>query len=98
YIGHVSPTAGSALQIKKSIMEFIVANNVNVNKLAAVGCDGTNVNIGAHNGVIRLLEVEMQKPLQWLVCQLHANELPLRHLFEHLDGATSSPCAFSGPI
>ena len=29
---------------------------------------------------------------------LHANELPLRHLFKTLDGATSGPVAFSGPI
>jgi len=36
--------------------------------------------------------------MQWLVCQLHANELPLRHLVQHLDGATSGTRAFSGPI
>jgi hypothetical protein len=94
----VSPSAGSASQIKSSIVEFIVGNNINVNKLVAIGCDGTNVNTGQHNGVIRLLEVEFNKPLQWLICQLHANELPLRHLVNHLDGPTSGPRAFSGPI
>ena len=40
----------------------------------------------------------LNKPLQWFVCQLHANELPLRHLFEHLDGPTNGPKGFSGPI
>jgi hypothetical protein len=29
---------------------------------------------------------------------LHGNELPLRHLLQHLDGTTSGPRAFSGPI
>ena len=29
---------------------------------------------------------------------LHANEPPLRHLLHHLDGSTSGPRAFSGPI
>jgi len=29
---------------------------------------------------------------------LHANELPLRHLVTHLDGVTSGPKSFSGPI
>ena len=38
------------------------------------------------------------KPLQWLICLLHADELPLRHLLIHLDGSTTGPKAFSGPI
>ena len=29
---------------------------------------------------------------------LHANELPLRHVFSNLDGKTSGPCCFTGPI
>jgi len=49
-------------------------------------------------GITRLLEVRLGKPLQWFVCQLHSNELPLRHLMEHLDGPTSGPRGFSGPI
>ena len=61
-------------------------------------CDGTNVNRGQHNGVIRLVEIEVGKPLQWLVCQFHGNELPLRHLIQHLGGTTTGPRAFSGPI
>ena len=34
----------------------------------------------------------------WLVCFLHTNELPLRHLMEDLDGKTSSDHTFVGPI
>jgi len=71
---------------------------VNFNNLIAVGCDGTNVNTGNRGGVITLLEKELQKPLQWLICKLHANELPLRHLLKHLDGVTSGPRAFKGLI
>lgn len=40
----------------------------------------------------------MNRPLQWLICMLHLNELPLRHLFNRLDGATAGPRAFKGPI
>ena len=29
---------------------------------------------------------------------LHLNELPLKHLFEFLDGMTSGPTSFKGPI
>ena len=32
-------------------------------------------------GVIEQLEELQQRTLQWLVCSLHADELPLRHLF-----------------
>jgi len=36
--------------------------------------------------------------MQWLVCQLHGNELSLRHLMQHLDGLTHGPHAVSCPI
>jgi len=98
YLGHISPSTGSAIEIKRSIMNYLSVNNISVDKLVAMGCDGTNVNTGQHNGVIRLIELEIGKPVQWLVCQLHGNELPLRHLLEHLDGSTTGPRAFSGPI
>jgi hypothetical protein len=64
----------------------------------AVGCDGTAVNTGINAGVIRLMEQTLRKPLQWLICLLHANELPLRHLIQSLDGRTSGPQGFTGPI
>ena len=41
---------------------------------------------------------KLQKPLQWHVCQLYVNELPLRHLLIHIDGATSGPRAFTDKI
>ena len=59
-----------------------------------VGCDGTAVNTGIRGGIIRLLEVALNRPLQWFVCQLHANELPLKHL----NGPTTGPHGFSSPI
>jgi len=66
--------------------------------MVAVGCDGTNTNTGNRGGVIRLMEVEIGRALQWLVCLLHTNELPLRHLLQNLDGVTHFPTSFSGPI
>ena len=64
--------------ITKSITDFLTENGVSANNIVAVGCDGTNINTGRNGGVIRLLEDYCKKPLQWLVCELHANELPLR--------------------
>ena len=45
-----------------------------------------------------MLETSFNRLLQWLVCQLHTNELLLRHLFVHIDRATSGPKGFTGPI
>ena len=33
-----------------------------------------------------------------VTCQLHANELNMRHLFESIDGKTSGPNLFKGEI
>ena len=67
--------------------------------LLAIGCDGTAVNTGNKNGIIRIFELKLKRPLQWFIFQLHANELPSsRHLVEHLDGPTTGLRIFSGPI
>ena len=38
-----------------------------------------------------MIELKLNKPVHHFICQLHANELPLRHLVEKLDGKTSGP-------
>ncbi|GBL99672.1 hypothetical protein AVEN_249723-1 [Araneus ventricosus] len=37
-------------------------------------------------------------PAQWSICLLHFNELPFRHIFQHIDGQTAGPKSFIGPI
>ncbi|GBL74921.1 hypothetical protein AVEN_242100-1 [Araneus ventricosus] len=44
------------------------------------------------------MELTLNRPLQWFVYQLHANELPLRHLFAHVNGTTTGPRSFTGEI
>ena len=36
--------------------------------------------------------------MHWFICQLHANELLLRAVFHELDGSTTGPRSFSGPL
>jgi len=79
-------------------MDYYNKNNLDLDKLLGIGCDGTATNTGVNGGVIRRLELALNKPLQWVLCLLHANELPLRHLMTYLDGKTTSPQGFSGPI
>lgn len=67
--------------------------------MLAGGYNGTNVNTGKNKGVIRLLEERLRKPSQLIICLLHMNELPLRHLFLHLDGLlTARPNSYTGVI
>lgn len=99
FFGHITPSSGHAKNITESIFSFISKEAPeSLQSLQAVGCDGTVVNTGRHGGVIRLLEIKLKRPLQWFVCLLHFNELPLRHLFEKIDGATSGPKTHCGPI
>ncbi|CAI6354166.1 unnamed protein product [Macrosiphum euphorbiae] len=44
YIGHATPTNGSSLQIKNSIINFLETNNIVTSNIVAIGCDGTVVN------------------------------------------------------
>lgn len=99
YLGHVTPTTGSAISIKTSILDFLEKRlGNNLHKIVVVGCDGTVINTGLKNGVIRQLEVSVGHSVQWFICLLHANELPLRHLIQNLDGKTNDPKGFSGVI
>lgn len=98
YFSHTTPTSGCSKDISESLIASLKEWNVKTDNITVVGCDGTNVNTGHIAGVIRRLEETFGHPLQWLVCLLHANELPLRHLFEALDGATTGPRGFSGSI
>ena len=66
--------------------------------ILAIGGDSTNVNTGWKGGAIHLLEVGLNRRLVWIVCYLHLNELPLRHLIIKLDGKTSSNNTFSGDL
>lgn len=64
----------------------------------AMGCDGTYVNTGNQKGAIQLYEEHLGHSVQWLICQVHFIELPLRALFIAIDGPTTGDKAFSGVI
>ena len=53
---------------------------------------------GEYNGAIRKLEELRGRSLQWCICLLHSVELPLRHVFLLVDGTSTAPGSFSGPI
>ena len=94
YFSHTTPSSGSNKDVVESLVASLKERNAKTENTKVVGCDNTNVNTVHTADVIRRLEETFGHPLQWLVCQLHTNELPLRHLFEALDGATT---ATAGP-
>ena len=97
YIGHFVPSSGGAEDISNSLLS-IISDNKCFDSLEAVGCDGTVTNTGWKKGIIRLLEKKLKRPLQWIICLLHFNELPFRALFVQLDGTTDGPKSFTGEI
>ena len=66
--------------------------------LSTIGTDGTAVMTGCDNDCIWVLEEFLERPLQWSICLLHCNELPLRHVFTHIDRTTKSRNSFGGVI
>lgn len=87
----MSPKSGSAKDIASTIVSYLIGEEISLEQLDVVGCDGTNTNTGWKSGAIRQLEVKIGRPLQWAVCLLHFIELPFRHLFQYLDGETTGP-------
>ena len=94
YLGHLTPCSGHGEEIAKSLHNFLSQNKVDISELIAVGCDGTSINTGKSKGVIACLEEKLRREVQHLVCILHTNELPVRHLLPKLDGGTTGPKTF----
>lgn len=97
YIAHIE-ASGGAKPLCNAIIECFDNMSIDYGKLFAIGCDGTVENTGKRGGVIRFFEMHLERPCHWFICMLHENELPLRHLMTELDGKTTGPNAFSGPI
>lgn len=98
YVGHITPNSGSSEDIVKSVISYLSERDISLENLIVIGCDGTSVNTGWKTGLVRRVELYLRKPVQWAICLLHFNELPFRHLFQHLDGNTTGPSTSKGPV
>ena len=86
-----------AKQLASLIYQWLCDNQME-ESLQAIGGDSTNVNTGWKGGAIAHLETMLGRKMIWIICALHTNELPLRHLFISMDGRTVSDNKFEGPI
>jgi hypothetical protein len=98
YVDHVVPNSSRATDIAKEIISVITGTQSEESLLAVV-CDGTVVNTGKHNGIIRQIEQSVRRPVQWLICLLHTNELPFRKYVSVVDGGcTTGPSTSTGEV
>ena len=68
------------------------------NALEQYWFDNTSVNTGWKNGSVVKLEDKLGRNLHTVGCGLHQNELPLCAIFKKLDGVTTGPQSFNGPL
>ncbi|KAF0305707.1 hypothetical protein FJT64_022706 [Amphibalanus amphitrite] len=101
HIGHFSCEPGerhSGEVYANKLLAFLAERGVSCERLTAFGGDGANQVTGWKMGQMACFERLLGRPLQRLVCLCHHAELPFRALFQHLDGKTTGPSTFSGPI
>lgn len=100
FLGYaVGKETANAPETAQTLLDFLKNKNINLCNLIGVCCDGEKKNVGRHTGILRSLELNLEKPLHWFVCLLHFNELPFRHLFEQIDkSVTSGPRTATGVI
>ena len=98
YVDHVMPDSSKSRDVAKGILSVVTSTQF-FDSLLALICDGTVVNTGKRNGVIRLIEEGVGRPLQWLICMLHMNELPLWKYISFIDdGHTTGTSMSTGEI
>lgn len=102
YLGHITPDDAvhpvkPARKEAEAIYELLGQHGATESCLV-LGGDSTASNTGWRGGVMAHLEKLLGHKCHWAVCQLHTNELPLRHLIQSLDGPTSSKDGFTGPV
>lgn len=95
---HITPNGKQAVDLAKCIYDKMELDFINKDKIEFIGCDGTIFNTGHLNGVICEFEKMLMRPVHWIICLLHFNELPLKKLFAYCDGPTAGPRNFSGTI
>lgn len=74
------------------------SKDINIRNIVAVGCDGASVNTGPENGIIRRFEEQLNRPLHWVVCLLHLNELLMHAVMNYAGEYTKGSGLYAGQI
>ena len=97
YVTHLEPEGGKGEQVATSLFDYLSEHRAETS-WQIVGGDSTAANTGKWSGAFACLEDKLGRRLVIIVCWLHLNELPLRHIFVFVDGPTSSKKTFKGVI
>jgi hypothetical protein len=97
YVSHLEPEGGKGEQVAAAVLGYLSEHNL-ADSWQIVGGDSTAANTGKYIGAFASLEKKLNRRLLWVLCMLHLNELPLRHVFVGLDGPTVSNNTFKGVI
>lgn len=98
-LGYVNLKGKGETAIAKTneLIEYFTSNNLSLDNLIAVCSDGEVTNTGTTGGILRLIEVHLDRPIHWFVCLLHFNELPFRHLYNAIEkSVTTGPRTGTG--
>jgi hypothetical protein len=80
-------------------LTYVVLEDFNsVESLKAIILGNIPVNTGYSDRLCACLKRKLGRNLCIVICFLHVNKLPLRHVISNLDGQSVSPIKFSGPI
>ena len=89
YLYHFTPdkcpkSVKPAEVIANNLVSFMKYKGID-KTLQAIGGDSTNVITGWEGGTMHWVKVKLKRKLNWLICALHANEVPLHHLIAVAD-------------
>ncbi|KAG5889034.1 hypothetical protein JTB14_009439 [Gonioctena quinquepunctata] len=62
YLAHICPESGTLPNIMKCILKYLDESPITTDELKVIGCDGTNVNVGKHSGIIVQLDKYLNRP------------------------------------
>ena len=91
------PPEKPAQKIAQALRDLLEEHD-SLDSLMLLKGDSTNLNTGWRRGVHAHLEKLLGRKLYWGICNIHTNELSLRHLISAVDGSTSSDKGFMGPV
>lgn len=98
YVDHITPESSKANDVVNEILSCLTHTR-SLESLSSVLCDGTVNNTGKYGGIIRKLEESLRRPIQWIICLLHTNELPFRKYISVVGGGqTTGPSSSTCPI
>ena len=90
YLVYLTFQRENVAAISEAIFEFTGKCNIDI-ELKVIGCNLLNVNAACMEGVEKI-----GHRMMCLICLLHTNEFPLRHLFTNLDKKARGKDSFWG--